>query len=88
MVAWLEIGGGLAAIERFGEEAGQCGFSDAARAAKEVGVSDFIKAQSVFEGGDNRFLSHDIAKCLGSILPGDDLVFSFHVVYSQLFAYI
>ena len=64
LVARLEVGGQGLAVERFGKEAGESRFADAARAAKEIGVGHLVEADGVFQRCDSRLLANDIAKSL------------------------
>ena len=57
----------LFAIEGFREKACHGSFSGSSRAAKKVGVRDFVVHNCVSEGADDRLLAGDFLKCLRSI---------------------
>ena len=62
------------AIEAFGKNAGDGGFASAARAAKEVGVSNALALDGLGEGLSDVFLPHNLGEALRAILPGYDLI--------------
>jgi len=62
------------AVESFGEDAGGGGFSGAAWPDEEVGVSEAVLMDGVFEGLDNGILSEDVIEGFGAVFSGEDLV--------------
>ncbi len=64
----------LDAIQTARKNAGDCRLSGPALPREDIAVGDPPLGDGVFEGGFNVFLADQLAKYLGAILAGDDLV--------------
>src|SRR5262249_55018956 len=62
------------AVKRLGENARRRGFPDATRSGKDVGMSDAVVEDCVFQRVGNVLLPDQIGKRLRAPLAGDDLI--------------
>ena len=66
-VASIAARRGAEAVDGFGKNAGTCGFSDAARTAKQIGVSQFAGCNGIFQRCGEGVLSHHAVKRVGPV---------------------
>lgn len=57
----------LAAVDRFGEEAGESGLAGATRTGEKIGLADPAELEGVLESADDRLLSDDVGEVLGTV---------------------
>jgi hypothetical protein len=62
------------AVEAFGQDAGQGGLADAARAGEQVGVVQAALGQGVGQCADHMFLAHQLRETARAPFAGEDLV--------------
>lgn len=64
----LAVGGRVKAIDCLGEDSGAGSFADAAGPTEEVGLSESVGRDGVFQRGSQVFLTHDASESSRSIL--------------------
>lgn len=70
LIAGLEIGGHVLAVEHLGEDARARGFAHTPRPAKQEGVRQLVVLKGVLEGAGHMLLPYYVFKADRPVLPG------------------